>query len=148
MESGKICTKCNKYKILKYFNKDKQKADGLASWCKKCASKSSFQYHRGKGLKKYHISNNNYYNKLGAGVYLLTTKDGLRYVGQSSQIQRRRNSHKHLKGGVAYRLGLDYSEFTITVLETVNDKSLRLEREKYWIEKLDPELNKIFYSSK
>lgn len=44
-DNKKICTKCGKKKLLSEFQKDKQKKDGLRSFCKKCSSKQSGKYY-------------------------------------------------------------------------------------------------------
>ena len=35
-ESEKHCSKCDEWKVLNEFHKDKRKSDGLDSWCKVC----------------------------------------------------------------------------------------------------------------
>lgn len=40
----KLCTKCNKNKLVKSFNKNKSRKDGLQSKCKLCDRKRAKQY--------------------------------------------------------------------------------------------------------
>ena len=53
----KRCTKCNEFKILGLFKKDKKRKDGLSSWCKECHSKGTS---KGVNRIKANINNANY----------------------------------------------------------------------------------------
>jgi 5-methylcytosine-specific restriction endonuclease McrA len=46
MEHGKICIKCNEWKVFEEFGKDAGKKDGLKVWCKECRKKYDRQRKR------------------------------------------------------------------------------------------------------
>jgi len=39
-----VCTKCKQYKDENHFSPDKQKVNGLKSWCKECKNKHLREY--------------------------------------------------------------------------------------------------------
>ena len=43
-EGEKECTKCKEVKKTQSFNRDKQKSDGLTSWCKRCRRVLAIDY--------------------------------------------------------------------------------------------------------
>jgi hypothetical protein len=49
MKMSKVCSKCGESKPIEAFSKDRTRADGLAKWCKTCAT---------KGHKEYYAKNN------------------------------------------------------------------------------------------
>lgn len=83
------------------------------------------------------------------GIYLITNiTNGKKYVGCSNNINRRFMEHKSPKNiankpNILYRAFRKYSidNFTFQIIEFVNDvKDLPI-REKFWINKLNPEYN-------
>lgn len=77
------------------------------------------------------------------GIYGIFRKsdDKCMYVGQSKNIAERIRHHKM---GVTY-IKVNTTDFYYKVLEehNIDDKQYRLEREAYWINELDAELNVI-----
>jgi hypothetical protein len=91
------------------------------------------------------------HNKLGAGVYEITNLlTGYSYVGESIKLQRRKYDHFSIHTNCYYTnpfLQEDMKKyspdaFSFTILEHLPaDKKILLEREKYWINKLNPKYN-------
>ena len=48
---NKCCTKCNNFKELKEFNKDKSKKDGFSSNCKSCIKDKGVNYYKNNKFK-------------------------------------------------------------------------------------------------
>jgi hypothetical protein len=44
--SGKVCPRCTEYKEFGEFYRVRSRADGYASWCKKCSNGSRFSYRK------------------------------------------------------------------------------------------------------
>jgi hypothetical protein len=42
----KQCTKCKAIKETKFFYRDKQKKEGIGSWCKSCLNKNAVEYRK------------------------------------------------------------------------------------------------------
>jgi len=89
--------------------------------------------------------------KTVSGIYLITCKsNGDRYIGSSKSILSRRSDHwNQLRNGKSHNKHLQsvwnkYGEdsFVFELLERVENTSLLLEREQYWIDTMKPELNK------
>lgn len=78
-------------------------------------------------------------HKQPAGVYIIQTNKGM-YIGESDHIPFRITQHKSSKQfGVVKTKGAKILSWH--VLETIEDVDKRRKREKYWIKKLQPELN-------
>jgi group I intron endonuclease len=82
------------------------------------------------------------------GIYLITNKlNGKRYIGLSSNINRRFMEHKTpkniLKKTVLARALKKYGidNFTFEILEAIEDQEALFEREIFWINELTPEYN-------
>ena len=82
------------------------------------------------------------------GVYMLTNKlNGKKYIGSSACIGSRLSDHfgqsmRNPKGRPLYTEMNEYGKeaFEYCVLEEC-DKSIKVDREQYWVEKLNPEYN-------
>lgn len=78
------------------------------------------------------------------GIYGIFRKsdDKCMYVGQSADIDGRIRAHLN---GSSTNTSFDKENFYGDVIEEhmINDKQFRLERESYWINELNPELNKV-----
>ena len=85
-------------------------------------------------MKSYRDNAN---KKASKGVYLVIGKNGS-YVGQSKRIELRIR-HSHMSNNSKISPIKDFISYEI--LEYVQDKTKRLEREAYWIDKLNPSLN-------
>ncbi len=139
---SKQCSKCGETKAFKFFYRCKDRPDGYNYWCKPCCADSNRnaynknkQHYRDK-LNTYHRTRKN----RECGVYYLQTTIG-DYIGESRYIQSRMYNHKC--GTSCLHLGKgEYIDYK--VLEyTIDDKDTRLERETYWIKKLNPSLNTL-----
>lgn len=49
----KTCTKCHKELDVSEFYKNKNKKDGLDSWCKYCTSANRTKYYQNKSNREY-----------------------------------------------------------------------------------------------
>ena len=132
-DQGRECTKCGEYKPWSEYNKDKSKANGYNCQCRVCSHKY-MKANRERHLKVLR----DWRLRQPGGVYLITTREG-RYVGQSNHMHARVIIHPSDKTSPC--LGKEVLEWE--VLEYIEDSVLRLQREKYWIKKLDPELNRL-----
>jgi hypothetical protein len=160
----KQCTKCGdvKPRTNEFFNKHLTNKDGLNCWCKVCVNKSAKKWAKtdaGKeiikknSVKQYKKAQNEFHNKWGAGVYEITNLiTGDNYIGESIQIYRRKQLHfsihspnlVHCSNILLQEDMRKYSPdaFSITILEQLPaDKKILLEREKYYINKLNPTYN-------
>tara|TARA_A100001201_G_C3941773_1_gene156767 strand:+ start:24 stop:539 length:516 start_codon:yes stop_codon:yes gene_type:complete len=168
----KTCTKCKETQDLSNFGSRKNTKDGLTYWCKSCINsnwrKNSFKYKKKRKLylrnyyeknkelllqnNKVYKSNNlpkwkdyhkeydkKYMKQYTSGVYLVEAKNGS-YVGQSHRIEWR-CKYEHGNNNSPNSPVKNLKSFKI--LEVVEDKQLRLEREQYWINKLKPTLNAL-----
>jgi len=139
-DEGRECTKCGKYQTWSGFHKSIKGCRGYESKCKSC----SFTLR-----KNYYDNNKDYVLKrqqdwLGKynepGVYQLHTDKG-RYIGQSKTMYNRVSSGHKTKNQVNATNAAQAKVLSWEVLEYIEDRQLRLQREKYWIKKLQPELN-------
>ena len=118
----KTCTKCGETKAIEFFYNYTRAKDGKGSWCKVCQNKRSAKY----------------YNSLPKGVYHTFFEQG-DYIGEGI-IEIRFQKHK---GGYSNVNDGNLTFIRLQVLEYIEDRDKRLEREKYWINKLNPSLNRI-----
>lgn len=133
----KQCTKCGETKAFEFFYASKYGKHGKGSTCKECTKIHYMRPLRKKGNERKNIDR--YRAKLTPGVYLINASNGT-YIGQSKYIEIRLIEHRYEKNTRSpVEEVIDYK-----VLEVINDKVLRLEREKYWINKLKPSLNSIY----
>jgi hypothetical protein len=161
---NKQCTKCGdiKPKTSKFFNKHSGSKDGLHSWCKICVcdgSKKWAQTDAGKATInknspiQYKKQKKEFFNKWGAGVYEITNLiTAYNYIGESTQMYRRKQLHFSVHSpNVIHCSNINLQEdmrkyspdaFSFTILEQLPaDKKILLEREKYWINRLNPKYN-------
>jgi len=162
MMKTKTCKDCNKELTLDNFHYSDKKNGILKSYCRDCSYDRAqefiakdpiahFHY-----MKRYYKENperypGNHTNKKippVSGVYViecLLTND--KYVGCSSNLRDRRYKHSRNVGrgkqANLTKLIKEYGweAFNFDVLETC-DKEMIFERETYWIQKLQPNLNK------
>lgn len=72
-------------------------------------------------------------------IYEITTKDGLRYIGQTVNLSRRISNHKSGDNTTPLKRG-EYESYCI--LDELHDEYAATIAEIYWIRLLEPELNK------
>ena len=101
-------------------------------------------------LIDYVENNNKIKDVVVLGIYSITSKNnGKVYVGQSIDINKRWKGHlSHLKHNKHYSQDLQdtYNKYgeedlIFKVLEEVNDVNLLTEKEKYWMDNINPEFN-------
>ena len=160
----KICSKCKQEKQLEDFHKDKYTKSGLSYHCKDCSSIKFKKYYSANieqqvlRFSEWYESNKEHSlqyssikrKSIKEGVYLITNlKNGKKYVGQSVQPYGRRATHfsfhnteKHASNKILQSDLKEYGKqsFTFEILEHCNKEEL-LEKEKYYINKLNPEYN-------
>ena len=148
----RICTKCKKEKSLDEFSKAKKGKYGRNSRCKECSREYMKDRYFNKGGKQkcldYFKNNPDKVKKAVAkfqkdftpGVYRVITEDG-DYIGQSMKIERRVWGHREWN----WRSPVNKPILKLEILEVVEDKKLRLEREKYYINLYKPVLNSLDY---
>ena len=127
-KTGRECTECKEFKSWSNFSRHKTGKNGYYPKCKKCVKE---KYDHSKYEKKY-------ISKLGGGVYQITTRDGM-YIGQSKWMTRRVIHHKLPSNKISPVTHENFIEWK--VLEYIEDPVLRLQREQYYIDKYNPELN-------
>jgi len=162
---NKCCGECNKIKLVSEYYKHKTNLDGLEGKCKSCKNQYSVKWQQDhpKNVKKINtkfrknnpkkilkfVKNTN--NKLGAGIYEITNLlIGYNYIGETLTLQRRKYEHfgmsklTNVSNTLLHNDVLNYSPdaFSFTILEHLPaDKKILLERERYWINKLNPTYN-------
>ena len=149
MATVKECSKCKKVKDITEYYVQRNKKTGNQwpyNYCKAChylMTKPNRAKWGEKNPNKLRKANNkamrDYRDRMVAGVYLLYTTLGT-YVGQSESIRWRVMLHQwgSSAGNVGYK-GAEILDYI--VLEEVEDREKRKEREKYYIKKLRPDLN-------
>lgn len=132
---SRVCSRCKKDKPLDQFYKSTYGKYGKTAQCKQCLKEKVFRPYRKKGIERQNIDK--FISKMTSGVYLVNAGNGT-YIGQSKHIENRVYNHRSWN----YNSPVEgYKSFK--VLEVVEDSKLRLKREKYWIKKLQPNLNKL-----
>lgn len=107
-------------------------------------------YYRDNAEKVFNRKKNYYNKSIPAGVYVIKNivTDEILYVGESSVPRHRWNRHKSIQENATSpisklitsgELNKDHIDFSI--IEEIKDGKERIEREKYWIKKLNPSLN-------
>ena len=150
----KQCNKCNQELPLTNFCKNKLIKDGFHSICKQCRK----QYHLNnkEKIKKYQDkknklnTNQKYLISIPPGVYMIKNQiTGECYIGQSKRPYQRRTQHFSIhsknEGASVKSLQLAMKQygsesFVFGILEHCELEQL-LERERYYIEQLNPEYN-------
>ena len=113
-------------------------------------NKRSREYYR-DNTEKVSNSKKKYRKSIPACVYVIKNivTDEILYVGESSSPRHRWDRHKsisedHSRSPVSKLITsgeLNKDHIDISIIEEIRDRKERLEREKYWIEKLNPSLN-------
>ena len=157
----KQCRKCGETKAIELFYRFKAAKDGRQNSCKVCQynfnrDKAKLYYANNKEylkkkmienrlkkhkeyLEKERIATRARYKTYTPGVYLATFKEGT-YVGESNAAENRNRFHRLGRSNVNDG-SLTFINYEI--LEVVPDHKLRLDREKYYINKLNPSLNTL-----
>jgi hypothetical protein len=163
----KNCKICKEDKPLSEYYKRKKGYRGYKSYCKTCTRQKSKQYyidnpekHKQSNpdyIKQYYQDNKeqinkyhcNIYQSIPPGIYGIYENTQLIYIGESVTPYRRianhfSNSLETTNSCIAQAIGngeLQRKNLSFKMLEYVDDKSLRLEREKFYIEKYNPPYN-------
>lgn len=161
----KKCNKCKQIFGVDMFYRDKTRSDGLATRCKTCSNKISYnQYHNNvEHWNEYHrerYSKNPYpsrekaaelRNSIKPGVYMIKNKlTGECYIGQSTKPYRRRVEHFSIYNGeksVSYakKLQNDIKQlgknaFLFGIIEYCNKQELA-DKEQYYLNLYKPQYN-------
>jgi predicted GIY-YIG superfamily endonuclease/ribosomal protein L40E len=148
----KICTKCGKnLPITEYYTiKSKYAKTYTYNYCRKChyekMTKHTAHKWRKDNPKRWskdvQKAQQAMFGRDRKGVYLLVTTKGL-YVGSTDKYEHRIKQHRNsdFKGNMKHK-----GAFVIyaILLEEIDSKRKRLQREKYWIAKLRPRLNIVY----
>lgn len=99
---GKVCVQCKEEKLVEQFSKNSRAKDGLQTACKACnkinnakfrTTKPEYQkqyWGTPKGAERRYEASQKFYDKKGAGIYVIKNKVTSKiYVGKSVQLQRR-----------------------------------------------------------
>ena len=147
------CPKCEQTFLLtkEYFYKDKSNVEGFSGRCKKCGVKEGVKWSQNNPERKYQ-TNKNQWTSEPPGVYMLKCLiNGKCYIGQSISPKWRTYNHfgKHKQKGEytnpKFQADLEkYGKKAMIwgIIEYCNKENL-LDREEYWIKKLNP-----YYNSK
>lgn len=162
----KVCTKCNIKKEADQFYKSKIVKDGLNSYCKICSREVNRKYKqsnkveirivykkwRGNNKERVTTLHKNHMKILTPGVYMIKNiMNGKRYVGQSTQPNRRKYEHMYIRkkkiGCTNEWLQEDLKQygrqaFIFGILEHCTEEDL-LAKEEHYIRTLQPEYNKL-----
>lgn len=129
----KQCTTCGKMKPLTEFHTDKSRPSGYTCYCKPCF---------GIRVERFH-------NSWGAGVYKMVNKiTNEFYVGQSTQLRRRKCEHftsgrqVKTKSPLLHQNMVQYGKhnFEFVILKQCDVSELE-KLEKQYIQELQPTLN-------
>jgi predicted GIY-YIG superfamily endonuclease len=148
----KQCTKCDTFKPIEdyYTITSKTGTQYTYNYCKKChyskATKHTAKVWRKANPEKWRKAalkaNVDHRKRQTAGVYLIYTDKGL-YIGHSNSIQHRIEQHKNCnKSGHVKGKGAKYYHHVVLVEEDNYYKRGKIE--KYYIQLLKPELNKMY----
>ena len=132
-ENKKVCPRCNVEKTLFEFTRDYKGTNGLKAHCNDCRKP--------------------YYEKLRTEdynpvVYNIINKDSgeVLYVGETETPLLRMNSHfsSYARSPIANLISsgeVDVDSLLFEIIEHVEDKVTRRERETYWINQKKPKYN-------
>ena len=148
----KTCTKCQEEKPFSEFHKNRTRKDGHHAWCNVCKSEAWRSYcEKNKGRHKI------YRTRQPSGVYKIVNKiDGKVYIGQSTFLKERFNSHKtrlrnkrhgssELQNVYDKHGSLDVFEFIIIEQHAPDTTTeFLLERERYFINKYKEEGKELY----
>ena len=143
MAEVKLCKHCGEEKPLTEYSKV-LKGKYYNSSCKSCQVLYTKKYHKQNPEK--HINSIKEWNNKKQGVYGIFSGDECLYVGESGKLLHRIASHKSRINNLNCDSGqpelyiriAEYDGVQIKILEeTLQHK----EREKYWINKLNPKFN-------
>jgi hypothetical protein len=161
MMMTKKCRDCGETKDVNEFYFTDKKKGTLKSYCKDCSYKRARKHiEKDPVAYKHYMSRyarenpekfpGNYKTKsmpMQCGVYEITNVlTGDNYIGVSKNIRGRIYKHRKANGRGKqrnlYKLIIEYGweAFDVNILELC-DKEIMFERERYWISKLQPNLN-------
>ena len=148
----KQCTRCDKvlpatdYHTIYTKRKDGSTRAYTYKYCKYCHYKAT------KPIRAQWVKDNperinqlqyratlKWLKKLKGGVYLIQTDKGL-YVGASEHVKWRISQHRHANNFSVTKTK-NAKILSWVMLEEIEDRELRMLREKVWIKLLQPELN-------
>ena len=134
--------------------------------CKKCHLNNHYKYVKtpsGKAaITKWNKSNNHqksvnkYFDKGKAGVYGIFSDCKLIYIGQTSNSKKRNSSHFSIRNNlkdaqaqsnVSYALSigeLQHDKLRFKMLEVIDDKQSRLDKEQRLIQRYKPLYNDLY----
>jgi hypothetical protein len=132
-ENKKVCPRCDIEKTLFEFTRDYKGTNGLKSYCNDCRK----PYYKKLKKEDYNPVVYNIINKLNGEVL---------YVGETETPQMRKDKHfsTHAKSPISRRISkgeLDVNSLSFEIIEQVEDKITRRERETYWIREKKPRYN-------
>lgn len=149
MENTKQCSKCLEVRSLGQYYTVTSKKTGYTytyNYCSKChyqmtkPTRERWVEENPEQARKLNTRAAKMMRERGTpGVYIIQTNKGS-YVGQSTSCEYRIGQHKST--GNHSIQGMKNCKFISgQILETVESKSKRAKRERYWVELLRPELN-------
>ena len=127
------------------YRKQREEKDYCKKYYKKNANKfkaEALKHHydnRDTSITKMKEWRLNANSKASKGVYIAFGKNGF-YIGQSKRIELRIR-HSHITNDPVKTPIQDFLGYKI--IEYIDDRDKRLEREAYWINKLNPSLNTL-----
>jgi hypothetical protein len=132
-ENKKVCSRCGVEKTLIEFTKDFKGTNGLKVHCNDCRK----PYY--KKLK------DETYNPVVYNIINKTNREVL-YVGETTTPELRMNKHfsNYADSPIAYLIStgeLNPDNLLFEIIEQVEDKKTRLQRETYWIREKNPKYN-------
>lgn len=132
-ENKKVCSRCGVEKILFDFTRDYKGTYGLKTICNECRR----PYYKNKKEDTYCPAIYNIINKTNGDVL---------YVGQTTTPELRMNAHfsSYTNSPISKVISsgeIDSNDLIFEIIEYVEDKKLRLERESYWIKEKKPKYN-------
>jgi excinuclease UvrABC nuclease subunit len=142
----KKCNKCSEIKILSEFNQRQGK-------CKVC-EKEYYKQRRKDKVVYYRQYRKQWDSSKGGGVYFIRqiSTGKIVYIGQTSQLTRRRADHfsiKGKKGGTTTKVGIcslyneNPDDLHFGVLYHGGNEQKRLEIEKRYISLVKPKYNQL-----
>ena len=141
----KTCTKCKQEKprTKQYFNSHPHTKDKLHSWCKPCKLQNNKEFYKTTKGKKI---TQKWYEKV-KGVYGIFENGVCLYVGESGRINHRISVHKCcINNPSSARKKVQYLYYHLqnhsnVIFGVIEETDNHKEREKFWINKLNPLYN-------